>query len=197
MFRTFKASIETQVEAELIKKGEVFNFNPNNPWTAEFIIHNITHEVFEFSKEDIIFSLRQKQQYKDYLHLNPFSGGIFADGVKYRLERAHKKGDTKYFIEVDELKAELKLNWWNRQKIEWVHGRKINWTKWQVAIASLAFIAFCVFGYLNYTKPIQNIKPQTTEEPLPKSNTNQLPLYAADTIKKKDSTISLPDSIKH
>jgi hypothetical protein len=64
MFRTFKASIETQVEAELIKKGEVFNFNPNNPWTAEFIIQNITHEVFEFSKEDIIFSAKQKSNIK-------------------------------------------------------------------------------------------------------------------------------------
>ena len=194
MFRTFKASIETQVEAELIKKGEVFNFNPNNQWTAEFIIQNITHEVFEFSKEDIIFSSKQKEQYKDYLRLNPFSGGVFADGVTYKLERTYKKGDIKYFIEVDGLKVELKLNWWNREKIEWVHGKKVNWTIWQVTVASIAVIVVGTVGYFNYTK---NTSPPPTKDTSIKSNTNQLHSHAADTSKKNDSKISLSDSAKH
>lgn len=194
MFRTFKASIETQVEAELIKKGEVFNFNPNNPWTAEFIIQNITHEVFEFSKEDIIFSPKQKEQYKDYLRLNPFSGGVFADGVTYKLERTPKKGDIKYFIEVDGLKAELKLNWWNKQKIEWVHGKKVNWTIWQVTVASIGVIVVGTVGYFNYTK---NTSPPQTKDRLVKNNTNQMPSHVADPTKKNDSIISLPDSAKH
>jgi hypothetical protein len=154
MFKTFKASIETQIESELIKKGEVFNFDPNNHLAAEFITQNISHEIFRFSKEDIIFSTKQKKKYKDYLRLHPFNGGIFADGIKYKLERVHIKGDTKYLIEIDDLKAELKINWYNRKKIEWVHGKKINWTIGQVIVASLALVAFCIVGYLNNRKLI-------------------------------------------
>lgn len=190
MFKTFKASIETQVESELIKKGEAFNFNPNNPWTAEFIIQNITHEIFKFSKEDVIFSSKQKKIYKDYLRLNPFSGGVFADGVKYKLERLHNKGDTKYFIEVDELKAELKLNWYNKLKIEWVHGKKINWVIWQVTIGALALIAVSVVGYFNY------IKPTNTTPPLIKDTLKGNKINSSDTsiIDKSDSN-STPKQI--
>lgn len=194
MFKTFKASIETQVENELIKKGDAFNFNPHNPWTAEFVIQDVTKQIFEFSKEDIIFSEIQKEQYKDYLRLNPFSGGVFADGVKYKLFREHEKGKTNYIIEVDGDKAKLKLGWWNRQKIEWVHGKKVNWTIWQVMVASIAVIVVGTVGYFNYTK---NTSSPTTKDTLIKSNTNQLPSHVADTTKKSDSTISLPDTIKH
>jgi hypothetical protein len=92
------------------------------------------------------------------------------------------------------LKAELKLNWWNRQKIEWVHGKKVNWTIWQVTVASIAVIVVGTVGYFNYTK---NTSPPPTKDTLIKNNTNQLPSHVVDTTKKNDSITSLPDTIKH
>lgn len=197
IFNTFKASIETQVQGDLIKKGEAFNFNPNNPWAAEFIIQNITSEIFEFSKEDVIFSTAQIKKYKDYLKLNPFAGGLLADGVKYKLDRTHKKGEIVYIIDIDGDKAQLKLDWLNKQKIEWVHGRKINWTKWQVAAAFTAAAVAATVGYFIYNKPIPK---QPTEEALPKNNTNQLPARGVDTTKKSDKIKTLKvalDTTRH
>lgn len=187
MFKTFKASIETQVENGLIKKGDAFNFNPNNPWTAGFIIEDVTKQIFEFSKEDIIFSPKQKKKYKDYLRLNPFSGGVFTDGVKYTLNREHEKGKTNYIIEVDGDKAKLKLDWYNRQRIEWVHDKKVNWKIWSFVVASLMLIAYCLFEYLNYTKATKNTTPPTTVDTLTKNKTNQSISRDAETTKKTDS----------
>lgn len=152
MFRTFKASIETQIESDLLQNGVVFNFNPHNPWTAEYIIQNITSEIFEFSKEDILFSTRQKRRFKNYLKLNPFSGGLFADGVKYKLNRIHERGKTNYIIEVDGDHARLKLNWLNRQKIEWVHGRKVSWEM----IVAIATVLILLYYILTFFIPIKS-----------------------------------------
>lgn len=192
LFKTFKGHIETQQEGGLLKKGDIFFFHPENHHLQDKVIYNVRHEIFQFSKEDIIFSPRQKKQYENYLQLHPVSGHgtTFSDGVKYTLHRLHEKGETKYSIEVDGHKADLILNWCNRQKIEWVQGRKINWKIWQVIIPSLALIAFCIFGYLNYTKTTATA-PTTTTDTLPKKNTNQLPSHGVDTIKKSDSINTL------
>jgi hypothetical protein len=191
MLKTFKASIETQVENELIKKGTVYKFDPAYP-QVEYVVYDLRNEVFEFSKEDVIFSKAQKEKYKDYLHLNPFSGGLFADGVKYTLHRSHVKGDTVYEIEIDGNKAVLNLDKINKGKIEWVHGRKVNWPIWQVSVAIAAIIVAAIIGWFMYNRPTQQ---PATEEVLPKSTTNQSHSRVADTIAKTDTT-SISDSTK-
>ena len=58
MFRTFRARIETEVESQELKRGDVFLVNPANSST-EGVICNISREAFSFSKEEIIFSYLQ------------------------------------------------------------------------------------------------------------------------------------------
>ncbi|HEX7906263.1 MAG TPA: hypothetical protein VF487_20455 [Chitinophagaceae bacterium] len=161
MFNTFKGRIETQAENEIVKKGDAFLFNDSNPYTLEFIKVNISNENFTFSKEDIIFSTKQKEKYQNYLQLHPFygAGRPFSDGVKYILHRHHEKGKTKYSIEVDNIKAELRLSWWNRQRIEWVHGRKVNWNAWQgIGAVAVVFIMLLVFFVPTLTKDVSGNK---------------------------------------
>jgi hypothetical protein len=120
MFKTFKASIKAVVPPNV--KADSFISS-----ATEYGFYNLVGEKFEFSKEDVVFTHHQKEKYKDTLRLNPVMGGLFADGVKYNLIKKHIKGNTKYQIEVDGSKADLIIDWWNRQKIEWVHGKNINW----------------------------------------------------------------------
>ena len=89
MFKTFKASIETNVEHPSLTKGDVFFFHPKNEHRQDKVIYNIRHEVFEFSKEDILFSERQRTEYENYLQLHPVAGvgETFSHGVKYKLHR--------------------------------------------------------------------------------------------------------------
>ena len=63
MFTTFKGKIESQPDSEAIKKCDAFLFKPSNPYTEEFIRIDISSEVFVFSKEDIVFTPKQKIKY--------------------------------------------------------------------------------------------------------------------------------------
>jgi hypothetical protein len=185
IFTTFKASILTNPGGHL-NKGDVFFFHPDNPYTTENIVHNLKGIVFEFSQEDIMFSEQQKIKYGKFLLLHPIQGvgDTFSDGVKYTLLRQHVKGKTEYSIEVDNQKADLILDWYNKQKIEWVHGKKVNWTTWQVAAAFTAAAFVGIVGYFNYNKPTI-LEPST--DTLKTGNKNQLPLNDIDTTKKNDS----------
>lgn len=197
MFTTFKGKIETQAENELVKKGDAFFFDPSNPYTFENIKIDISDETFEFSKEDIIFSPEQKKKYKNYLQLHHFHGAgkTFSGGVKYKLHRRHEKGQTKYSIEVDEIKAELKLNWINRQLIEWVHGRKVNWAAWQgIGGVAVVIIMVLVFFIPTKTKDVGGGKPDNSTDTSLKNSQTELKANSADTMKKKDTTKTLFDT---
>jgi hypothetical protein len=200
--KTFKASIKTKAGHPSLKEGDVFFFHPKNNHLHDKVIYSIKHEVFEFSNEDVLFTDKQIEKYQNYLQLHPVSGvgETFSHGVKYKLNRRSEFGKTVYSIKVGNQEADLIMNWCNRQKIEWVHGRKINWKIWQVVVPSLALIAFCIFGYLNYIKPTQGTTPPATADTLQKNNTNLLLPHGVDTTQKSDSITSLnvaSDTTKH
>ena len=118
IFKTFKASIETNLKHPNSKKGEVFFFHPKFRLRQDKVIYNISHEVFEFSKEDILFPKRQKSEYENYLQLHPVTGvgDTFSHGTKYLLNRRSEFGKTIYSIKVGSQEVDLVINWFNRKK---------------------------------------------------------------------------------
>jgi len=103
-----------------------------------------------------------------------------------------EKGKTLYSIEVDEIKADLKLNWINRQLIEWVHGRKINWAAWQgVGAVAVVIIMVLVFFIPTKTKDVGGDKPSTTQVTTPTDSPNVSKQGFADTTKKNNDTKTL------
>lgn len=199
IFNTFKASIETKYGGRL-KDGEVFFFHPDNTYTHEGIVHNLKGVIFEFSEQDIIFTEQQKIKYGGYLQLHPIHGygETFSDGVKYKLHRRHEKGETKYSIQVDGHEADLVLNWCDKQKIEWVHGRKINWNVW-IFIAAILVPVIMIFQWKCSGSSNNDSKSTTT---LPFDTIKKVKesfLNFSDTTKKSDSlkTLDYHDKTKH
>jgi hypothetical protein len=180
MFERFKGQIDTS-KFNFKKKATIF-LSPIE----------IEKEIFEFSKEDILFSSNQKKRLENVilLHVTPVQmySYSFTNGTKYKLIRDHINGEIVYKIEIFGFKMPLKLTWINRKKIEWVHGRKINWTIWQVTVTIIAVIVAGTVGYCNHNK---NTSPQTTTDTLTKSKANQLPYHGVDTTKKSDSIRNL------
>ena len=191
MFTTFKGKIESLPDGETIKKCDAFLFKPSNPYTEEFIRIDISNELFVFSKEDIVFTPKQKIKYGNYLQLHPFQdvGKTFSDGVKYKLDRQHIKGRTEYTIEVDEIKLSLNLNWWNRGLIEWVHGRKVNWNLWQ-AIIGIVLIIVTIIGIVVQVLATSNSSKDGTDNSTTEKieKTNESAYRVTDTTKKSDNT---------
>lgn len=115
---------------KLIADGFMWHFRLGNP---ELPTINVSGEVFEFTKDEILFSPEQINRYGDGLRLDPFDTKFF-DEIKYTLHKHYRRGRPKYEIKIGEYPLIINLTWWDKFKLNVIHDRYwlFNERKWFV-----------------------------------------------------------------
>lgn len=135
MFKTFKGNLiiinpPNAMGEKLIPDGLMWHFRLGNP---ELPTVNISNEVFEFTKDEILFSTDQINRYGDRLRLDPFDTKFY-DEIKYVLHKHYRRGKPIYEIKIDNYTLTINLTWWDKFKLNVIHNRYwlFNEQKWFV-----------------------------------------------------------------
>ena len=155
MFRTFKGNLiiinpPNVLGEKLIPDGLMWHFRLGNP---ELPTVDVSNEIFEFTKDEVLFSSEQINRYGDGLRLDPFDTK-FSDEIKYTLHKHYQRGKPRYEIKIDNYSLAVNLTWWNKFRINVIHNRYwlFNENKWFVTFIIsvvgliLAIVALAVGG---------------------------------------------------
>ena len=139
-------------------KGKLVMLNPLNPlgqkllpdglmWhdqigNPELPTVDTTNELFEFTKDEVLFSSAQIKKYGEGLCLDPLDTK-FKDEIKYTLHKRYQRGKPIYEIKIDQYYLTIVLSWMDKFKLNVIHNRYwlFNEKKW-FATFSLSLAAF-------------------------------------------------------
>lgn len=154
-FKTFKANIimssaEDTSGKTVVQEGLMWHSQLGNPIMPTI---DVSHELFELTEEEILFSQEQLNKYGDGLRLDPFDTR-FHDEIKYTLHKHYKRGKPIYQIKIGNYELNLKMTLVNKFILNVIHNRYwlFNEKKWFVTFIIslsgliLAIIALAVGG---------------------------------------------------